>query len=257
MFTIPDTNPDGIYTITATATDNGGRNSNDPITVTLDNTASTISGAASPTANGAGWNKTDVTVTFIYGDTGGSGIANCTLPVTKCEGAGQTVLGTAVDNVGNANTDTVSNINIDKTNPVVTPPADQTLDATSPAGSTATFAPTAVDPLSDVDSLASVPTSGSVFPIGTTTVTHTAIDVAGNSASATHTVTVLSPKGMKADAKSTLEGLTGSDKHSQKELDKAIEHLVRPWPMSYGPMNPIRQKSMGRRSSRRRRQSST
>ena len=37
--------------------------------------------------------------------------------------------------------------------------------------------------------------------------------------------TVLVPRQIKVGSKSTLEGLTGNNKHSQKKLDKAIEHL--------------------------------
>ena len=75
----------------------------------------------------------------------------------------------------------------DTTPPTVTPPADTTIEATSPAGASQPFAGTAVD---DVDGALSAPCLPTAYPIGSTTVTCTATDAAGNSGSATFTVTV-------------------------------------------------------------------
>lgn len=75
----------------------------------------------------------------------------------------------------------------DTTPPTVTPPADQAIEATSSAGASQTFAGTAVD---DVDGALSAPCQPTAYPIGSTTVTCTATDAAGNSGSATFTVTV-------------------------------------------------------------------
>jgi hypothetical protein len=75
----------------------------------------------------------------------------------------------------------------DTTPPVVTPPANATLEATSSAGATQAFAGTAVD---DVDGSLSAPCLPTTHPIGSATVTCTATDAAGNSGTATFTVTV-------------------------------------------------------------------
>ena len=69
-----------------------------------------------------------------------------------------------------------------------------------------------------------------VLPVGDTTVVWTATDDSYNPASATQVVTVLNAttlgaKDVMAEAKDVLEDLVGSDKHSSKELDKAIKHL--------------------------------
>ena len=69
-----------------------------------------------PDANGAGWNKTAVTVSFIAAD-GLSGVSTVTGPITFAgEGAGQVANGTATDKAGNS-ASTGSVINIDLTAP--------------------------------------------------------------------------------------------------------------------------------------------
>ena len=75
----------------------------------------------------------------------------------------------------------------DTTPPVVTAPAAQTLEATSSAGATSAFSGTAVD---DVDGSLSAPCAPTTYPIGSSSVTCTATDAAGNSGSAQFTVTV-------------------------------------------------------------------
>ena len=74
-------------------------NSGSAITVRIhgiDTVPPTISATASPPANAAGWNNTDVTVSFTCADAR-SGIASCPEPVTvTSEGGDQVVTGTAV-----------------------------------------------------------------------------------------------------------------------------------------------------------------
>jgi hypothetical protein len=77
----------------------------------------------------------------------------------------------------------------DTTAPALTVPASQTLEATSAAGAVATFAASATDAVG-VTSLTYSAASGSTFPIGTTTVTVTARDAAGNASSGSFTITV-------------------------------------------------------------------
>ncbi|PYR79117.1 MAG: hypothetical protein DMF86_04405 [Acidobacteria bacterium] len=87
--------------------------------VTTDVIAPRISAAANPPANTAGWNNADVTVTFTCADDE-SGIAACPAPVlVSTEGAQQIVSGTAVDKAGNTAVASLT-VNLDKTAPVVT-----------------------------------------------------------------------------------------------------------------------------------------
>ena len=80
----------------------------------------------------------------------------------------------------------------DKTAPVLTLPPASVTDATLANGAPVSFSPTAIDAVSGAVTPVCTPASGSVFPIGTTTVSCTATDLAGNTASASFTVTVRS-----------------------------------------------------------------
>ncbi len=103
-----------------------------------------------------------------------------------------TVTSTVTDpNLAN-NTSTVVTEVTDGTAPVITCPANITVN-TSPAGSataSVTFAATATDNVG-VTSLTYSRSPGSAFPIGNTTVTATAMDAAGNSSQCSFTVTVV------------------------------------------------------------------
>jgi hypothetical protein len=74
--------------------------------------------------------------------------------------------------------------------PVLTLPANQTLEATSPSGAVATFTASATDIVDGSVPVALSALSGSTFPIGTTTVTANATDAAGNTATGSFTITV-------------------------------------------------------------------
>ena len=67
------------------------------------------------------------------------------------------------------------------------------MNATSPAGATVAYSASATDNLDPSPTLSCVPPSGSVFPIGTTTVNCTATDHAGNSATGSFTVRAKGP----------------------------------------------------------------
>jgi myo-inositol-hexaphosphate 3-phosphohydrolase len=76
--------------------------------------------------------------------------------------------------------------------PVVAAPADQVAEATGPSGAAVTYpAPEAFDLVGVATGPTCSRASGSVFPLGTTTVTCTALDTAGNEGSASFLVTVV------------------------------------------------------------------
>lgn len=170
------------------------------ITVTIvgiDNDPPTISGTASPAANASGWNNSNVTVTFTADDAI-SGVASVTPATTvTTEGANQTVTGTATDRAGNTASATVT-VNIDKTPPsvVIASPPEGAFRNTS----SLTVMGSASDALSGVEAVicngAPVSFSGTEFSCavslieGTNTIMVEATDRAGNSASATVTVTL-------------------------------------------------------------------
>jgi hypothetical protein len=174
------------------ATSDGG--SAGPVTVTIkrDATPPTISGSASPPANGYGWNNTDVNVSFSCGDNL-SGVASCGPNQTLSnEGAGQSASGTAVDNAGNSSaTATVSGINIDKTPPSlnISGAASGAFNICSGVPSRPSFNPT--DLLSTVLSYSdSWTTPTTAAGVGTYTYTAQADDKAGNHAQDSRTYDV-------------------------------------------------------------------
>lgn len=68
----------------------------------------------------------------------------------------------------------------DTTPPVITVPANITVNATGPAGAVVAFTVTATDENPTNPTVTCTPASGSVFPIGTTSVYCAATDAAGN-----------------------------------------------------------------------------
>ncbi len=182
---------EGTATVSRTVFDNAGNSNSASVTVKLDKTAPTISGSASPAANANGWNNTDVSVNFTCADATSGVDGACGPDATLTgEGAGQSASGSVTDKAGNSASATVSGINIDKTAPTVSlvgGPADGVsyYFGSVPAAPTCS----ASDALSGLDGSCSV--SGYSAAVGTHTVSASADDKAGNSASASSTYTVL------------------------------------------------------------------
>jgi hypothetical protein len=110
---------EGTTPVTGTARDNVGNTATASLTVKLDKTAPTITGARAPAANANGWNNTNVAVSFTGSDAT-SGIKSTTpLTTVSTEGLNQSVTGTAVDNADNSASTTVTGISIDKTAPTL------------------------------------------------------------------------------------------------------------------------------------------
>ena len=78
----------------------------------------------------------------------------------------------------------------DTTAPTLTTPGNLAVDATSAAGATIHYTVSAVDNLDPAPVVTCAPTSGTTFPIGDTTVTCTATDASGNTATASFLVHV-------------------------------------------------------------------
>ncbi len=78
----------------------------------------------------------------------------------------------------------------DTTPPTLTLPPNMLVNATGPSGATVAYSASASDLVDPSPTLTCAPASGSVLPIGTTTVICTATDNAGNSASDSFTITV-------------------------------------------------------------------
>jgi hypothetical protein len=89
-----------------------------------------------------------------------------------------------------AATATHDNILIDTTAPIVTAPANVTVQPTDETGAVVFFPPATATDAERVVSISYSQDSGTIFPLGVTTVTVTAWDAANNSGTATFTVTV-------------------------------------------------------------------
>lgn len=137
------------------ATSAGGSAGPVSVSIKRDATKPTISGSASPTANGNGWNKSDVTVSFTCGDNL-SGVASCGPDQTlSSEGTNQSVTGTVVDNAGNSDQAAVAGINIDKTLPSASASASPAPNANGWNNTDVTVSFSGSDALSGIDFCAS------------------------------------------------------------------------------------------------------
>ena len=87
----------------------------------VDKTAPLISASRDKAANAAGWNNSDVTVSFICGDGPTRRcLASCGRPRRSWVGAaGRSATGTATDLAGNTASVTLAGINVDKTAPTI------------------------------------------------------------------------------------------------------------------------------------------
>ena len=99
------------------ATDRAGNSSRATVSISIDRTKPTIVATLSPAANAAGWHRAAaVVVTFTCDDTG-SGVASCQAPVEiPAEGLQQVVTGTATDRAGNVATVSLT-VSVDRTPP--------------------------------------------------------------------------------------------------------------------------------------------
>ena len=99
-------------------------------------------------------------------------------------------------------------ITMDNTKPVIVKPANIVVEAASSSGTKVTFTVTATDNINLATGPTCTPLSGSIFPLGTTTVTCTAKDAAGNIATASFTVTVRDSKAPTVSITSPTSGST-------------------------------------------------
>jgi uncharacterized repeat protein (TIGR01451 family) len=223
--------PLGNTTITYTATDKSGNIATDTQVVTVvDNTPPVVTAPAPVTLyTGPGATSCSVTVSNLDGTLGtGSATDNCSgvgavsrsgVPAGNIFPVGTTtVTYSATDAHGNTGSATQVVTVVDNTQPIISCPANITLEPTCPTGAIATYStPTATDNcgVQSVTRNAGSLASGSVFPVGTSTVTHTATDIYGNQSSCSFTVTVLTPQAVIQNliASVSASSLTGTQKN--------------------------------------------
>jgi hypothetical protein len=106
---------------------------------------------------------------------------------------------------------------IDTTDPVVHV-SDVTRDATSPAGATVPFTAVATDTNPASPGVTCTPTSGSTFSIGATDVSCSATDAAGNTGTATFTVTVRGPVAQLTDLLAKVQNLAPAPRKNLQSI---------------------------------------
>ena len=184
--------PLGNKTVNCIATDAAGNTSSGTFVVTVqDTTPPDLTVPADGTVPATDLSGAVVAFTTVASDASGSVSVICIPPSGSVFPVGTTtVTCTATDSSGNDSSATFTlTVTGDNIPPVVTVPANITVDATGPSGAVVAFTATATDNSGSV-TLSCVPPSGSTFPVAVTPVTCTATDPLGNSAYATFTVTV-------------------------------------------------------------------
>jgi YVTN family beta-propeller protein len=202
--------PVGSTTVNCTATDPSGNTGTGSFTVkVVDTTPPAVSVPADKTVEATSFAGAPVSFSASAADlVDGAVTATCaplsgsTFPLGTT-----TVTCSATDAHGNTGTASFHVTVQDTTPPVVTAPADKTLEATGPSGATASFAASASDVVDGAVTATCAPLSGSTFPLGTTTVTCSATDAHGNTASASFHVTVrdTTPPAVSVPAAKTVE----------------------------------------------------
>ena len=176
---------------TGTCQDKAGNQRSDTQNgINIDSTPPVITFAGRTPPNANGWNNTAVTLNWNCSDAL-SGVVSSSVSVTlAADGANQSATGTCKDKAGNQSSNTQSGINIDRVPPVLIVPASVVANATSPSGAAVSYIVTASDALDPSPVVICSPSSGSIFPIGNTSVACTATDRAGNTSSGSFVVTV-------------------------------------------------------------------
>jgi HYR domain len=190
--------PIGMTTVTCTATDAAGNTGSGSFTVTVtvmsDTTAPSLTLPPNQTAEATSSSGAVV----IYPAATATDDVDGTITPTCVPASGSTfalgtttVTCTATDAAGNTATGSFTVTVVDSTAPVLSGLANRTATATSTSGAVVTYpAPTATDAVDGAVTPVCNHASGETFPLGTTTVTCTATDAAGNPASGSFTVTV-------------------------------------------------------------------
>lgn len=178
--------------ISGTATDKADHTANASVIVNIDKTAPVIALSSRTPANAAGWNNTDVSLTWQCTDSLSGPVVNQVAQSLSAEGAAQNAIGTCADLAGHTASNTQSGINIDKTSPTsqITTPAN---GAVYVLNGIVNAAYGCADALSGVSACVGPVAPGAAVDtatVGDKTFTVNAADAAGNQSAASHSYTV-------------------------------------------------------------------
>jgi hypothetical protein len=185
--------PLGATTVTCTASDPAGNTATGSFTVTVvDTTPPSLNLPGNLSREATGPSGTVVTYTATASDTvAGTVPVTCTLASGSTFPLGATtVTCTASDPAGNTANGNFTVTVVDTTPPSLNLPGNLSREATGPSGTVVTYTATTSDTVAGAVPVTCTPASGSTFPLGATTVTCTASDPAGNTATGSFTVTI-------------------------------------------------------------------
>ena len=171
--------------ITGTATDQAGNTASVSVTINLDKTAPTLTANLSTSANGNGWHKENLTISYTTQDNLSGVQATPQNEVITTEGENQQITKTITDLAGNTTSQTTT-INLDKTAPTIIANLSQQPNANDWFNQDITISYIAEDSLSGLEENPQddiITTEGENQQI-----TKTVTDLAGNIASQTTTI---------------------------------------------------------------------
>jgi uncharacterized repeat protein (TIGR01451 family) len=216
-----DVNTVGTYVITYNATDPTGHAAT-PVTRTVNVVDTTPPVVTAPTNVTLSTGANATTCSTVVSDAqlgtatandlcqGSLQVTRTGVPAGNVFPVGQTIITySATDASGNTSTATQQVTVVDNTPPVISCPVSITLEPTCPSGAKATYiTPVGTDNCGGATTSRTAGLeSGSVFPIGTTTVTYTVVDAAGNTASCSFQVTVKTPQQTVLDMMAAVQAL--------------------------------------------------
>jgi HYR domain len=183
--------PNGTTFVTCTAEDTHANETSATFRVSVNVTPPSLDLPANITVNGSGNPAAAVVNYTVTTDAGAS--VGCSPPSGSTFFGVTTVNCTATNAGGGVTTGsfTVTVLGGDTTPPVLTLPSDKVVEATGPSGATVTFTATAIDAVDGPVPVVCTPPSGSVFPLGVTTVHCSASDASGNTATGTFKIAVV------------------------------------------------------------------
>jgi hypothetical protein len=183
--------PNGTTFVNCVAIDNNANQARGSFRVSVNVTPPSLNLPADITVSGNGLPPGAVVNYTVTTDADATVV--CTPPSGSTFFSVSTVECTATNAGGGITTGsfTVTVIGGDNTPPVLTLPADFSVEATGPSGATVTFVATAVDDVDGPVAVTCVPSSGSVFALGSTTVNCSASDLSGNVATGSFHVVVV------------------------------------------------------------------